>query len=89
MATMTLNTDAYIVTFDDSNVVDEITCALNRFNGALFDNDLPPTKVRWASSIRKNQAPGGAVGLLALPEDPQTLHLPGQLRLEMPHYFHT
>jgi hypothetical protein len=89
MSIVTLNTDAYSVIFDDTDVVDEITCAFNRFNGALFDDHLPETRVRWASSIVNRRAPGCLIGLLAMPDDPQSFRLPNQFQLKMPHIFIT
>jgi hypothetical protein len=89
MAMVTLNTDEYAVTYDDTDVVDEITCAFSRFNGALFDAGLPETKIRWASSIVNRRAPGVPVGLLAMPDDPQTFALPHAVKLQMPHIFIT
>jgi hypothetical protein len=85
----TLTTDCYRVEFDDANVVDAITCAFNRFNGSLFNNELPETRIRWASSIRNLRAPGVPVGLLALPEDPVTYRLPNQFTITVPHIFIT
>jgi hypothetical protein len=85
----TLITDDYFVEFDDTDVVDAITCAFNRFNGSLFNNELPGSKVRWASSIRNLRAPGAPVGLLALPEDPVTHRVPNQFRITAPHIFIT
>lgn len=84
-----LVTDRYRVEFDDTDVVDTITCAFNRFNGSLFDNELPETKIRWASSITNLCAPGVPVGLLALPEDPVTHRLPNQFTITVPHIFIT
>jgi hypothetical protein len=85
----TLITDDYRVTYDDTDIVDAITCAFNRFNGSLFDNDLPETKIRWASSIANLHAPGAPIGLLALPEDPVTYRVLDQFKLTMPHIFIT
>jgi hypothetical protein len=85
----TLITDDYRVTYDDTDIVDAITCAFNRFNGSLFNNDLPETKIRWASSIANLHAPGAPVGLLALPEDPVTHEVLNQFKLKTPHIFIT
>jgi len=85
----TLITDDYRVTYDDTDIVDPITCAFNRFNGCLFNNDLPETKVRWASSIADLHAPGAPVGLLALPEDSVTCEVLNQFKLTIPHIFIT
>jgi hypothetical protein len=85
----TLTTDEYRVIFDDTDIVDAITCAFNRFNGGLFGNQLPEAKIRWASSIVNLRAPGAPVGLLALPEDPVTYRLSNQFTITMPHIFIT
>jgi len=85
----TLITDHYWVEFDDTDIVDGITCVFNQFNGSLFNNGLPETKIRWASSIRNLRAPGAPVGLLALPEDPVTHRLPNQFTITVPHIFIT
>jgi hypothetical protein len=85
----TLVTDDYFVEFDDVDVVNTITCAFNRFNGSLFNSELPQTKIRWASSIRNLRAPGTPVGLLALPDDPVAHRLPNQFRITSPHIFIT
>ena len=85
----TLATDHYWVEFDDTDVVDAITCAFNRFNGSLFNSELPETKIRWASSIRNQRAPGTPVGLLALPEDPVTHRMLKSIRdREAAHLYH-
>lgn len=83
----TLITDGYRVIYNDSESLDEVVCAFNRFNGAIFDNALPETAIRWASSIQSLRSPGVPVGLLALPEDPISHPLPGQFRLKIPHIF--
>jgi len=83
----TVTTDGYRITFNDVDTVDALVCAFNRFNGVVFDNSLPETKIRWASSIQSLRQPGTPVGLLALPDDPVTHLLPGQLRLNVPHIF--
>lgn len=85
----TLATDHYWVEFDDTDVVDAITCAFNRFNGSLFNSELPETKIRWASSIRNQRAPGAPVGLLALPGDPVTHRMLNQFAIAKPHIFIT
>jgi hypothetical protein len=77
------------VTYDDAGVVDGITCAFNRFNGIVFNNELPETTIRWASSIQNLRTPGTPVGLLTLPDDPITHALPNQFRLKTPHIFLT
>jgi len=85
---VTVTTDAYRVTYADSETVDDIECAFNRFNGTVFHGELPPeTKVRWATSIQNLCAPGSPVGLLALPNDPVSNPMPAQRRLTMPHIF--
>jgi len=83
----TLVTDGYRVIYNNSESLDDVVCAFNRFNGAIFDNALPETAIRWASSIHSFCAPGTPVGLLALPEDPISLPIPGQFRLQIPHIF--
>lgn len=83
----TLITDQYKVIYNDSDNLDDIQCAFNRFNSRIFDNKLPETSVRWSSSIQNLRAPGIPVGLLALPEDPVSHPLPGQFRLTIPHIF--
>jgi hypothetical protein len=83
----TVITDAYKVTYVDSERVDEIQCAFNRFNGTIFDNRLPESSIRFASSIQNLCVPGSPLGLLALPEDPVSHLVPGQPRLKIPHIF--
>lgn len=83
----TVITDAYKVTYDDSECLGEIGCAFNRFNATIFDNGLPETSIRFASSIQNLRAPGSPIGLLALPGDVVSHLLPGQLRLTVPHIF--
>jgi len=83
----TLITDEYNVTFNDSENLDEVVCAFNKFDGLIFDNALPETAIRWACSIHSSRVPGTPVGLLALPEDPISHPLPGQFRLKIPHIF--
>jgi len=85
----TLITDWYSVEFDETDAVETITCAFNRLNGSLFNNELLETKIRWASSIRDLLAPVAPVGLLALPEDPVTHRLPNQFAITVPHIFIT
>jgi hypothetical protein len=82
-----VTTDEYRVTFNDVDTVDALVCAFNRFNSAVFGSSLPETKIRWATSIQNLRTPGTPVGLLALPADPVTRLLPGQLRLKVPHIF--
>lgn len=87
---VTITTDAYLVTYDDSEHVGDIASAFNRYNGTVFNSELPPeTKVRWASSIQNLRAPGTSVGLLALPDDPVSHPLLTQRRLTVPHIFLT
>lgn len=85
----TLTTDIYRVVYDDSEIVDPITAAFNRFNASLFNNDLPETKIRWASSIENLRGPGAPVGLLALPDDPVTYPVPDRFQITVPHIFIT
>lgn len=40
----TLITDSYHVTYNDAESLDMV-CAFNRFNGAIFDNNLPETAI--------------------------------------------
>ena len=86
---VTVITDFYRVTYNDMETVDNVTCVFNRFNGTVFNNELPETKIRWASSIQSLRAPGIPVGLLALPTDPVTHALSTQRRLTTPHIFLT
>ncbi len=72
-----------------TDVIDTITGAFNRFNGALFKSELPETKIRWASSIKNLREPGTPVGLLALAEDPVTHRSPNQFTITAPHIFIT
>jgi hypothetical protein len=83
----TLVTDLYKVTYNDSEYVDEIQCAFNRYRSTIFNNEVPETSIRYASSIQNLRAPGKVVGLLALPQDPVSHPFPGQLRVQAPHIF--
>jgi hypothetical protein len=83
----TLITDSYSVVYNDFDSVDEVVCAFNQFNGIVFDNRLPETAIRWASSIQSLRSPGSPIGLLAQPEDPISRPGPSQVRLEIPHIF--
>lgn len=48
---VTLIADDYRVTFSQTENVDAMTCAFNRFKSIAFDNRLPETAIRWASSM--------------------------------------
>lgn len=84
---MTLITDRYRVIYNDREDIDEVVCAFNRFNGSIFNNALPETAIRWASSIQSLRPQGTPVGLLAHPEDPISHPVSGQFRLKIPHIF--
>ena len=84
---VTLITDDYRVTFSQMENVDAMTCAFNKFKSTVFDNGLPDTAIRWASSIQSLRYPGMPIGLLALPDDPTTHRLPNQMKLETAHIF--
>lgn len=86
---VTLITDEYRVIYNDIENANEVVCAYNRFNVAIFDNKLPETAIRWASSIQDLKSPSSPIGLLALPEDPISHPIPHQFRLRAPHIFIT
>lgn len=86
-ALVTLVTDEYRVIYHDSEEIDEIVCAFNRFNGSVFDSALRETAIRWACSIKSLRTSGNPVGLLALPEDPISHPVLNQFRLKIPHIF--
>jgi Protein of unknown function DUF45 len=83
----TLATDAYKVVFNDHKELDRLDVAFTRFNASVFGNTFPSTRIRYASSIVSQQAPGWPIGLFATPDDPVTYRLPGQFRLDVPHIF--
>jgi hypothetical protein len=84
----TLIRDHYKVVFNEfKEEPDDLDVAFVRFNASIFQNELPETKIRYATSIESQRELLWPIGLLALPNDPVQFRVPGQHELDIPHIF--